>query len=69
MATKNFKEIELVENGFSIEIELVSKFLKKYKSIIEVPIKYEGRSYEEGKKIRPLDGLMYLINSIKYKIY
>ena len=69
MATKNFKEIELVENGFSIEIELVSKFLKKHKSIIEVPIKYEGRSYEEGKKIRPLDGLMYLINSIKYKIY
>ena len=69
MATKIFKEIELVENGFSIEIELVSKFLKKYKSIIEVPIKYEGRSYEEGKKIRPLDGLMYLINSIKYKIY
>jgi glycosyltransferase involved in cell wall biosynthesis len=69
MATKIFKEIELVENGFSIEIELVSKFLKKHKSIIEVPIKYEGRSYEEGKKIRPLDGLMYLINSIKYKIY
>ena len=64
-----FKEIQLYENGFSIEIELVSKFLKKNKSIIEVPIKYEGRSYEEGKKIKPIDGMMYLINTIKYKIY
>ena len=69
MMTDRFKEIELVENGFSIEIEIVSKFLKKHKSIIEVPIKYEGRSYEEGKKIKPIDGLMYLINTIKYKIY
>ena len=69
MTTDIFKEIEFVENGFSIEIEIVSKFLKKYKSVIEVPIKYEGRSYEEGKKIKPIDGIMYLINTIKYKIY
>ena len=69
MTTDIFKEIEFVENGFSIEIEIVSKFLKKYKSVIEVPIKYEGRSYEEGKKIKPIDGIMYLINTIKYKVY
>ena len=69
LKTDTFKEIQLYENGFSIEIELVSKFLKKNKSIIEVPIKYEGRSYEEGKKIKPIDGMMYLINTIKYKIY
>ena len=69
MTTDIFKDIELVENGFSIEIEIISKFLKKYKSVIEVPIKYEGRSYDEGKKIKPIDGIMYLINTIKYKIY
>ena len=69
LTTDTFKEIQLYENGFSIEIELVAKFLKKNKSIIEVPIKYEGRSYEEGKKIKPIDGMMYLINTIKYKIY
>ena len=69
LKTDTFKEIQLYENGFSIEIELVSKFLKNNKSIIEVPIKYEGRSYEEGKKIKPIDGMMYLINTIKYKIY
>ena len=50
-------------------INSVILILKKNKSIIEVPIKYEGRSYEEGKKIKPIDGMMYLINTIKYKIY
>lgn len=44
-----FKNIDLKENGFSIEIELLSKYLKINKSILEVPIKYEGRSYEDGK--------------------
>ena len=69
MLTDIFKGIELNENGFSIEIEIVSKFLRKNKSVIEIPIRYEGRSYEEGKKIKPKDGIMYLINTIKYKIY
>ncbi len=69
MLTDKFKKIELHENGFSVEIEIVSKFLRQYKSIIEIPIRYEGRSYEEGKKIKPKDGIMYLINTIKYKIY
>ena len=69
MLTDIFKKIELHENGFSVEIEIVSKFLRQYKSIIEIPIRYEGRSYEEGKKIKPKDGIMYLINTIKYKIY
>ena len=68
LTTDTFKEIQLYENGFSIEIELVAKFLKKNRSIIEVPIKYEGRSYEEGKKIKPIDGMMYLINTIRFFI-
>tara|TARA_B100001564_G_scaffold328448_1_gene312206 strand:+ start:407 stop:1102 length:696 start_codon:yes stop_codon:yes gene_type:complete len=69
MNSELFKKIEIKENGFSIEIEIVSKFLKKHKSILEVPIKYSGRTYEEGKKIKPIDGFMYLINTIKYRIY
>ena len=62
-----FKNVNIRETGFSIEIELLSKFLKFNKSIIEVPIKYQGRSYSEGKKIKTLDGLKYLFSTIKYK--
>lgn len=62
-----FKNINLKENGFSVEIELLSKFLKFNRSIIEVPIKYEGRSYAEGKKIKTIDGFRYLFTTVKYK--
>ena len=62
-----FKNIDLKENSFSIEIELLAKFLKFNRSIIEVPIKYEGRSYSEGKKIKTIDGFKYLFATVKYR--
>ena len=67
MPAEYFKNIELKENGFSIEIELLSKFLKFNRSVLEVPISYEGRSYADGKKIKATDGLQYLFNTIKYR--
>tara|TARA_A100001011_G_C13978197_1_gene702136 strand:+ start:80 stop:772 length:693 start_codon:yes stop_codon:yes gene_type:complete len=67
MPSKFFINTELKENGFSIEIELLSKFLKYNKSVLEVPIAYKGRSYSEGKKIKTYDGIQYLFNTIKYK--
>lgn len=63
------KEINIQEKGFSIEIELLSKFLKKHKSIKEYPISYDGRSYEDGKKIKLRDGVLYLINTIRYRFF
>jgi len=62
-----FKNTDLKEKGFSIEIELLAKFLKFNRSIIEVPIKYEGRSYSEGKKIKAIDGFKYLLATVKYR--
>lgn len=67
MPSKFFKNLNLQEQGFSIEIEIISKFLKFNKSIIEVPIKYSGRTYQQGKKIKTLDGFLYLINTLKYR--
>ena len=67
MPSSFFKDVSLKEKGFSIEVELLSKFLKINKSIIEVPIKYEGRSYTEGKKIKTSDGFKYLFNTLKYR--
>ena len=68
MPTNIFKEIELKEDGFAIEVEITAKFLKATNSkILEVPIKYEGRTYAEGKKITTLDGLKYIFASLIYK--
>jgi len=67
MPTNFFRKIYIKEQGFSIEIELLSKFLKYNQSIKELPIKYSGRSYKEGKKIKFVDGFKYLYNTLKYR--
>jgi len=62
------KEIEIEEDGFAIEVEITAKFLKTNNSkILEVPIKYEGRTYAEGKKITALDGLKYILATLIYR--
>jgi len=62
-----FKNIDIKEKGFSIEIEMLAKFLKFSRNIVEVPISYQGRSYADGKKIRAIDGFFYFYNTIKYR--
>jgi len=67
MPAEYFKNIELLENGFSIEIEIVAKFIKGNKKVYELPISYTGRSYEEGKKIKVTDGFKYIFNTLRYR--
>ena len=69
MPSSFFKSIDLKEKGFAVEVELIAKFLKSNKSIIEVPIRYSGRSYEEGKKIKASDGLNYIFKTFKYRLF
>ena len=61
------KSISLKEQTFSFEPEVTIKLSKKKLKFFEVPITYNGRSYEEGKKIKIRDGFLYLINTLKYK--
>ena len=69
MPTEFFVNENFKEPGFSIEIEILAKFLKFNRSVIEVPIKYEGRSYEEGKKIKTIDGFNYLLSTLRYRFF
>ena len=55
--TKIFKKIKLEEKKFSFCPELTTKLSNMGYKIIEVPISYKGRSFEEGKKIRYTDGI------------
>ena len=49
--------LKLESDGFEIEAELTTKFLKKGYSIKEVAISYNPRKFAEGKKIGWRDGL------------
>ncbi len=46
------RSIPLRSNDFSFEPEVTAKLAKRGARIFEVPIRYAGRTYEEGKKIR-----------------
>ena len=61
------EKYNLNEKGFGIEVEILSLFLKSKIDIIEIPIKYNGRTYNEGKKIRFSDGINYLIKILYYR--
>ena len=53
----------LKTNGFEQQAEILSKVVKKGKIFYEVPINYNGRTHDEGKKIR-----FYHIFSVIYQI-
>ena len=52
--------LELESNGFGIEPEITAKIFKRHYPVYEVPISYDGRTYEEGKKISWGDGVVPL---------
>jgi len=60
--------VNLIENGFSFDTEVLSKSISFSKNIIEIPIEYYGRSYEDGKKIKFLDGIKFTFSIIKYRL-
>jgi glycosyltransferase involved in cell wall biosynthesis len=60
------KAIQIEEDRFGVEPEIVAKVAKLGCRIFEVGISYYGRTYEEGKKIGWRDGFGALRAIIKY---
>ncbi len=66
--TDALKNISLKEKTFSFEPEVTIKLSKKKYKFFEVPITYNGRSYEEGKKIGLKDAFIALKTIILYSL-
>ena len=66
--TSALKSIKLEEKTFSFEPEVTIKLSKKKYKFFEVPISYNGRSYEEGKKIGLKDAFIALKTIILYSL-
>ena len=64
--TSALKTIDLKEKSFSFEPEVTIKLAKKNYKFYEVPITYNGRSYEEGKKIGLKNAFIALKTIILY---
>lgn len=62
------RDIPLRSRGFEFEPEITSKILKRGYRIYEVPISYNGREFEEGKKLNPWrEGPKALYYLVKYR--
>ena len=67
MRTEVLRSMSLQSDGFGIEPELTAKIFKRHYRVFEMPITYDGRGYEEGKKITWRDGVVALWVLLKYR--
>jgi glycosyltransferase involved in cell wall biosynthesis len=61
------RSFKLESDGFGIEPEMTAKIFKRGYRVYEVPITYDGRGYDEGKKITWRDGVVALWVLMKYR--
>jgi glycosyltransferase involved in cell wall biosynthesis len=62
------RNMVITSSRFGFEIEVTAKIAKLHCVIYEVPISYYGRTYEEGKKIGPIDGIHALWYIFYYNV-
>jgi glycosyltransferase involved in cell wall biosynthesis len=67
MRAEVLTSFSLRSNGFGIEPELTAKIFKRQYRVYEVPITYDGRGYDEGKKITWRDGVVALWVLFRYR--
>ena len=63
------QDMKINARKFDLEPEITAKLVKKGAKIKELPIKYNARSYEDGKKITYKDGLMAIKALFYYRYF
>jgi len=64
------QNLNLESDRFGIEVELTAKIAKaRVLKIYEVPVSYNPRRYNEGKKITWKDGVSALYHILKYNVF
>jgi hypothetical protein len=67
MRTEIIRSLKLESSDFRLEPEITAKVLRRGHRILEVPISYIGRTYEEGKKMKPSQGFYAILALLKYR--
>ncbi len=61
------KSIDVKSDRFEYDIELMCKLVKQGHKILQLPIKYSPRGFEEGKKINWKDGIIAFWTMVKFR--
>jgi glycosyltransferase involved in cell wall biosynthesis len=62
------KSIQIEEDRFGVEPEIIAKLARTGCRIYEVGVSYSGRTYAEGKKINWTDGVKAVYAIVKYNL-
>lgn len=62
------QSLNLTTTDFNLDFELPDKILLSGHQILEIPIAYSPRTYEEGKKIKTADGIRALFIMIRDRL-
>lgn len=63
------RNLQLESNDFRLEPEITAKVLRQGHRIYEVPVSYMGRTYEEGKKMKPSQGVYAILALLRYRLW
>ncbi len=68
MRTEVFRALPLREPGFAIEAEIVARLLQRGERIYEMPVSYQARPTEAGKKLTWVDGLRVVRTLVRCRV-
>ena len=60
------KDANFETSGFEGDHEIAVHLVRNGFDILEIPVLYDGRTKEEGKKIRGRDGVIAIVTFFKY---
>jgi glycosyltransferase involved in cell wall biosynthesis len=69
MRAEIMRDLQLESNDFRLEPEIAAKVLRRGHRIYEVPVSYLGRTYEEGKKMKPIQGFYAILTLLRYRFW
>ena len=67
--TSLLQSIPIRSQRFGFEPEITIKLAKRHARIYETPISYNGRTYEEGKKITWKDGIKAILTIVRFGLF
>ncbi len=61
--------LDIQSRTFTVEPEMTAKFARQRLRVVEVPISYDSRGYEEGKKIGLKDAFMAIGAILRFRFF